>query len=256
MNHDARDYDVLHSFIPWSSIYYESLASTYTSKLWPATSKRHKSRQNELQKQTFYVHPFIHMSSVRQKLRHPAIHYSLQGLCSMKMSHLMTKPTKWHVRLAKTLIRLGIRPVWSESSLSAFRKLGSLATHCAHSKDSDQTGWMPRLIWVLLGAHSFCWFCHEVAQMVYVIATINVLSGGIYLIRQLRKFGVQFPTHVSLFCVKNPLDRRSIFHRISAKISRQGTSNPTPVPKCSDKFPRVEIIWISNPQVIPHNYPS
>ena len=52
------------------------------------------------------------------------------------------------VRPAKTQIRLGIRPVWSESSLSAWRNLGSLATHCAHSEDSDQTGPMPRLIWV------------------------------------------------------------------------------------------------------------
>ena len=32
-------------------------------------------------------------------------------------------------------ISLGIRPVWSESSLSAWRNLGSLATHQAHSKD-------------------------------------------------------------------------------------------------------------------------
>ena len=52
------------------------------------------------------------------------------------------------VRPAKTQISLGIRPVWSESSLSAWRKLGSLATHWAQSEDSDQTGWMPRLIWV------------------------------------------------------------------------------------------------------------
>ena len=44
------------------------------------------------------------------------------------LSRLMTKPTKWHVRPAKTQISLGIRPVWSESSLSAWRKLGSLAT--------------------------------------------------------------------------------------------------------------------------------
>ena len=36
---------------------------------------------------------------------------------------------------AKTQISLGIRPVWSDSSLSAWRKLGSLATHWAHSKD-------------------------------------------------------------------------------------------------------------------------
>ena len=33
------------------------------------------------------------------------------------------------VRPAKTQISLGIRPVWSESLLSAWRKLGSLATH-------------------------------------------------------------------------------------------------------------------------------
>ena len=38
--------------------------------------------------------------------------------------------------------------VWS---LSAWRKLGSLATHWAHSEDSDQTEQMPRLIWVFAG---------------------------------------------------------------------------------------------------------
>ena len=63
----------------------------------------------------------------------------------------MTKPTKWHVYTAKTQISLGIHPVWSESSLSAWRKLGSLATHWAHSEDSDQTGRMPKLIWVFAG---------------------------------------------------------------------------------------------------------
>ena len=62
------------------------------------------------------------------------------------LSRNTTKPTKWHVRPAKTQISLGIRPVWSESSLSTWRKLGSLATHWAHSEDSDQTGRMPRLI--------------------------------------------------------------------------------------------------------------
>ena len=63
----------------------------------------------------------------------------------------MTKPTKWHVRPAKTQICLGFCPVWSESLLSAWRKLGSLATQWAHSKDSDQTGQMPRLIWDFAG---------------------------------------------------------------------------------------------------------
>ena len=55
------------------------------------------------------------------------------------------------VHPAKTQISLGIRPVWSESSLSAWGKLASLATHWVHSKDSDQTGRMPRLIWVFTG---------------------------------------------------------------------------------------------------------
>ena len=52
---------------------------------------------------------------------------------------------------AKTQISLGSRPVWSESSLSVWRKLWSLATHWAHSEDSDQTGRRPRLIWVFSG---------------------------------------------------------------------------------------------------------
>ena len=63
----------------------------------------------------------------------------------------MSKPTKWYVRPAKTQLGLGIRPVWSEPSLSAWRKPGFLATHWTHSEDSDQTGRMPRLIWVIAG---------------------------------------------------------------------------------------------------------
>ena len=65
----------------------------------------------------------------------------------------------------------GYHPVWSESSLSAWGKLGSLATYRVHSEDSDQTGGMPKLIWAFaqsdqssLGAQSFCWFCHVVTQ--------------------------------------------------------------------------------------------
>ena len=45
----------------------------------------------------------------------------------------------------------GHPPVWSESSLSAWRKVGSLATHWTHSEGSDQTGRMPRLFWVFVG---------------------------------------------------------------------------------------------------------
>ena len=62
----------------------------------------------------------------------------------------MTKQTKW------VCAQRRLRSAWAsaqsdQSSLSAWRKLGSLATHWAHSEDSDQTGRMPRLIWVFAG---------------------------------------------------------------------------------------------------------
>ena len=81
------------------------------------------------------------------------------------MSLRMTKPTKWHMHPVKTQISLGIRPVWLESLLSAWRKLGSLATHWVHSEDSDHTGHSPSLIWVFARHTLFCWFCHEVAHL-------------------------------------------------------------------------------------------
>ena len=55
------------------------------------------------------------------------------------------------VRPAKTQISLGIRPVWSESSLCAQWLAKDPSFLHADSEDSDQTGWMPRLIWVFAG---------------------------------------------------------------------------------------------------------
>ena len=67
------------------------------------------------------------------------------------MSSSMTKPKKWLVHPVKTQISLGICRAWSESLVCAWRKLGSLTTHWAHSEDADQTGQMLRLIWVFAG---------------------------------------------------------------------------------------------------------
>ena len=72
------------------------------------------------------------------------------------LSRLMTKPTKWDMRPAKTQISLGICPVWS---------------HLAHCEDwsdwvnaqSDQSS---------PGAQSFCWFCNEAAHIVDTNATL------------------------------------------------------------------------------------
>ena len=53
------------------------------------------------------------------------------------LSRLMTKATKWRVRPAKTQISLGVRPVWSESSLCAQWVAKDLSFLHADSEDSD-----------------------------------------------------------------------------------------------------------------------
>ena len=75
------------------------------------------------------------------------------------------KTNKKNVRPAKTQISLGILPVWSESSLSAWRTFGALATHWAQAKTLIRLG--GRLGWSesSLGAYSFCWFCHVAAHI-------------------------------------------------------------------------------------------
>ena len=61
------------------------------------------------------------------------------------------KTNKVTVRPAKIQISLGIRPVWSESSLCAQWVAKDPSVLHADSEDSDQTGRMPRLIWVFAG---------------------------------------------------------------------------------------------------------
>ena len=87
------------------------------------------------------------------------------------LTRLMTKPTKRHVRPAKTQISLGIRLVWSESSLCANWVAKDLSFFPTDSEGSDQTGRMPRLrlIWVLAGRT-----CHFVGFVVlWLIFTLD-----------------------------------------------------------------------------------
>ena len=62
----------------------------------------------------------------------------------------MTKPIKG-VCAQRRLRSAGASTQSDQSSMSAWRNLGSLAFHWAHSEDSDQTGRMPRLIRVFPG---------------------------------------------------------------------------------------------------------
>ena len=61
------------------------------------------------------------------------------------------KTNKIGVRPAKIQISLGIRPVWSESSLCAEWVAKDPSFLHADSEDSDQTGRMRRLIWDFAG---------------------------------------------------------------------------------------------------------
>ena len=98
------------------------------------------------------------------------------------LSLLVTKPTKWHVCPAKTQISLGICPVWLESSLSARRKLWSLATHWAHSE--DWSNWVDAQADLSLHwAHrSFCSFWHAVAHMISwrTLANLSMPDSMVY----------------------------------------------------------------------------
>ena len=77
--------------------------------------------------------------------------------CHHLKLHQMSKwATSWQnqhtdVRPAKTVISLGINPVWSESSLFAQWVAKDPSFLHGDSEDSDQTGRMPRLIWVFAG---------------------------------------------------------------------------------------------------------
>ena len=80
------------------------------------------------------------------------------------MSRLMTKPTKWHVRLAKTPISLGFHPVWSVFAVRM--KKAWVLSYPLSAQQRLSSDWADAqtdlsLRWV----QSFCWFCHEVAQI-------------------------------------------------------------------------------------------
>ena len=98
-----------------------------------------------------------------------------------------------------------LRSAWAESSLSAWRKPGSLATHWAHSEDSDQTRRMPRLIWVFAGrtlillvlscrgsfvlANSWKWECFF---FFFFFRKISKISEKVWRFLWLRWFGKSF----------------------------------------------------------------
>ena len=86
-------------------------------------------------------------------------------LFNLNLNRPVTKPTKWPLHPAKTQISLGIRPVWSESSLCTLWVAKDLTI--LHAKFIP--GWSESS----LGAQSFCWFCRAAAHFRLITATFS-----------------------------------------------------------------------------------
>ena len=90
-----------------------------------------------------YIYSFIEDWNFKKKARKKGYDFLLEPRYD--------KTNKVSVRPAKTQISLGIFPDWSESSLCAQWVEKDPSFLHADSEDSDQTGRMPRLIWVFAG---------------------------------------------------------------------------------------------------------
>ena len=101
------------------------------------------------------------------------------------------KTNKVAVRPAKMQISQGICPVWSESSLCVLWVAKDPSFLQADSEDSDQTGRIPRLIWVFAG-HT----CHLVGfvvrRLISIVYSIILKSTHGYLCEVLRTYSSAF----------------------------------------------------------------
>ena len=102
--------------------------------------------------------------------------FPYQEINCHKMSHSTTNPTKWHMHPAKTQIS----PVLSESSLSAWRNIGSLATLIKRTaKTLIRLGECPGWSESSLGAQVILLVCHVAAQMTSLSRFLKVWGHNI-----------------------------------------------------------------------------
>ena len=76
------------------------------------------------------------------------------------------KTIQMSVRPPKTQISLGIRPVWSESSLCALWVANDPSFFLRTAKAVIRLGGCPGWSESSLGVHSFCWVCHVAAHII------------------------------------------------------------------------------------------
>ena len=90
------------------------------------------------------------------------------------MSSCTTKPTKWHVRPAKTQISLGIRPVWSEFSLFAWRKFGPKLPIKRTAKTLIRLGRCPGWSEFSLGAQVILFVLSYIGSFIYFVGNWSI----------------------------------------------------------------------------------
>ena len=143
------------------------------------------------------------------------------------VNHSSILATAWQsqqndVLTAKTQISLGIHPVWSESSLSAWRKLGSLATHWVDSEDWSEWADAQADLSLCWAHKSFCWFCDEAAHLfpsmsVYMLWQCFVFQASSYLelFSQLQELGFN-GEKIKEALVKTNIDREQTLDILTA----------------------------------------
>ena len=102
------------------------------------------------------------------KLKQTSAKHTTPGIEPWSAEPRHDKTNKMAVRPAKTQISLDIRLVWSESSLSARRRLGSLVTQLSAQRRLCSDWADAQVDLSLRWAHSFYWFCHVMAQIYFV----------------------------------------------------------------------------------------
>ena len=85
-------------------------------------------------------------------MRNPAFEVVRAGKTNTKIFELQHEKKQQNDMCAQQWqISLGVHPVWSESSLWAHLVAKDPSLLHVDSEDSDRTGQMPRLIWVVAG---------------------------------------------------------------------------------------------------------
>ena len=103
----------------------------------------------------------------------------------------------------------------------------------ADNKVSDQTGRMPRLIWIFVGCTSFCLFCHVAAQIEFsptdVVMWANTfvmhfMEDWLHLDATVCMWGLYSDTQ-KLYCYHSKIWTMWLYHRVMSLNDADGMTN-------------------------------